>query len=63
MSVSFADYDGDGYIDAFVANDTTRNFLFHNLGGKRFEEIGEMAGVAEGPMERLSLGWVLISGM
>jgi enediyne biosynthesis protein E4 len=48
MSVSFADYDGDGYLDAFVANDTTRNFLFHNLGGKKFEEVGEAAGVAYG---------------
>ena len=48
MSVSFGDYDGDGFLDAFVANDTTRNFLFHNLGGKRFEEVGELAGVAYG---------------
>ncbi len=48
MSVSFADYDGDGFLDAFVANDTTRSFLFHNIGGKRFEEVGEMAGVAYG---------------
>ncbi len=48
MSVSFADYDGDGYLDAFVANDNTRSFLFHNLGGKRFEEVGETAGVAYG---------------
>ena len=48
MSVSFADYDGDGFLDAFVANDTTRNFLFHNLGGKKFEEIGAAAGVAYG---------------
>lgn len=48
MSVSFADYDGDGFLDAFVANDTTRNFLFHNLGGKRFEEVGSLAGVAYG---------------
>src|SRR5882757_1080913 len=48
MSVSFADYDGDGFLDAFVANDTTRNFLFHNLGGKRFEEVGASAGVAYG---------------
>jgi hypothetical protein len=48
MSVSFADYDGDGFLDAFVANDTTRNFLFHNVGGKRFEEVGESAGVAYG---------------
>ena len=48
MSVSFADYDGDGFLDAFVANDTTRNFLFHNVEGKRFEEVGESAGVAYG---------------
>jgi hypothetical protein len=48
MSVSFADYDGDGFLDAFVANDTTRNFLFHNIGGKRFEEVGADSGVAYG---------------
>ena len=46
MSVAFADYDGDGFLDAFVANDTTDNFLFHNLGGKKFEEVGLFAGVA-----------------
>jgi enediyne biosynthesis protein E4 len=49
MSVSFADYDGDGFIDAFVANDTTPNFLFHNIGGKRFEEVAFAAGVAFSP--------------
>ena len=48
MSVSFADYDGDGFLDAFVSNDTTRNFLFHNIGGKTFEEVGELTGVAYG---------------
>ena len=46
MSVTFADYDGDGYLDAFVANDTTPNFLFHNLHGKKFEEVALPAGVA-----------------
>jgi hypothetical protein len=48
MSVSFADFDEDGYSDIFVANDTTRNFLFHNIGGKRFEEVGVKMGVAFG---------------
>ena len=46
MSVSFADFDGDGFLDAFVANDASPNSLFHNIGGKRFEEIGVEAGVA-----------------
>src|SRR5580704_6726521 len=45
MSVTFADYDGDGYLDALVANDTTQNFLFHNLKGKKFEEVALSAGV------------------
>ncbi|MCB1733601.1 MAG: CRTAC1 family protein [Gammaproteobacteria bacterium] len=40
------DYDGDGRIDLLVANDTVRNFLFHNLGNGRFEEIGEFEGLA-----------------
>jgi hypothetical protein len=46
MSVAFADFDGDGYLDAFVANDAFPNSLLHNIGGKRFEEIGVEAGVA-----------------
>jgi enediyne biosynthesis protein E4 len=49
MSVTFADYDGDGYLDAFVANDTTQNFLFHNLKGRKFEEVALIAGVGYAP--------------
>lgn len=40
-----ADLNNDGRLDLFVANDTVRNFLFMNHGGK-FEEIGEEAGIA-----------------
>ena len=46
MGVVFADYDGDGFTDVFVANDNSPNRLFHNLEGKRFEEVGLQAGVA-----------------
>ncbi len=46
MSAAIADYDGDGFIDIFVTNDSVRDFLFHNVGGERFEEVGVQAGVA-----------------
>ena len=46
MGVAFADYDADGYLDVFVANDTTRNFLFYNNGDGTFSERGLQAGVA-----------------
>jgi hypothetical protein len=46
MGVAFADYDHDGLMDILVANDTVPNFLFHNLGHGRFEEVALKAGVA-----------------
>jgi enediyne biosynthesis protein E4 len=46
MSVAFADYDQDGYIDAFVTNDNMPNFLFRNRGNGTFEEVGLPTGVA-----------------
>lgn len=46
LGATFADFDGDGRIDIVVANDTVQNFLFHNAGAGRFEEIGTPAGVA-----------------
>jgi enediyne biosynthesis protein E4 len=46
MGVAFADYDNDGFVDIFVANDTFRNFLFHNDGKGTFTETGLLSGVA-----------------
>ncbi len=46
LGVVAADLDDDGKVDLFVANDTTANSLFHNLGNMRFEEVGLAAGVA-----------------
>jgi tetratricopeptide (TPR) repeat protein len=48
LGVVAADLDGDGWIDLYVANDTTANYLFRNLGGLRFEEVGIISGVAAG---------------
>jgi hypothetical protein len=46
LAVAPVDYDQDGWIDLFTANDTVRNFLYHNLGNGRFEEVGAMEGIA-----------------
>jgi hypothetical protein len=46
MSVAFADYDDDGFMDAFVTNDGEPDFLFHNRHDGTFEEVGLLAGVA-----------------
>ena len=45
MGVAFADMDGDGFTDIFVANDSVRGLLFRNQGNGKFEEIGLEAGV------------------
>ena len=46
MGVAFADYDGDGFTDIFVSNDTFPNFLLHNNGDGTFTDVALLAGVA-----------------
>lgn len=46
MGVAFADFNGDGYMDIFVANDTAQNLLFENTGRGTFREVALPAGVA-----------------
>jgi hypothetical protein len=46
MGVAIADYDSDGLPDIFVSNDKLFNFLFHNKGDGRFEEVAWETGVA-----------------
>ncbi len=45
LGVVFGDYDNDGDPDAYVANDSTRNFLYRNDGDGNFVEDGLLAGV------------------
>src|SRR2546422_1222999 len=44
MGVAVADYDRDGLMDVFVANDKKLNFLFHNPGHRKFEHVAFPAG-------------------
>ncbi len=46
MGVGIADFDLDGWMDIFVANDKVFNSYFHNKGRGRFEEMAFDAGVA-----------------
>lgn len=57
MSVAIADYDNDGLPDVFVTNDKLFNYLYHNKGHNRFEEVAFELGVA------LPENGDLISGM
>jgi hypothetical protein len=46
LGVVCSDFDGDGRVDIFVANDSTPNFLYHNNGDGTFKEIGFVSGTA-----------------
>ena len=44
LGVAIADFDNDGWPDIFVANDSVRQELYHNLGNGRFEDVAVMTG-------------------
>jgi hypothetical protein len=46
MGVIASDFDDDGWVDIFVANDSTANFLYKNNGDGTFKEIGFVSGTA-----------------
>jgi len=46
MGISIADFNNDGWMDIFVANDTERNLLFLNQHNGTFKEVGLTYGVA-----------------
>ena len=48
LGIAVLDYNGDGWPDIFVSNDTQPNKLYHNNGNGTFTEEGMQAGVAFG---------------
>ena len=56
MGVAFADYDGDGFTDIFISNDTYPNLLLHNNGDGTFTDMASDAGVAYNEMGKTVAG-------
>ncbi len=46
FAVQAHDFDDDGDLDLYVANDSDANFLYRNEGGGKFQEIGLWSGAA-----------------
>jgi hypothetical protein len=58
LGVAMLDFDGDGWTDLFVANDTQPNRLFRNKGNGTFGDVAMGAGVAfsEAGVARAGMG-------
>ena len=46
MGLAPVDFNGDGWMDVVVSNDTVRNFLFENNKDGTFSEVGRLTGIA-----------------
>jgi hypothetical protein len=58
LGVAMFDFDGDGWMDLFVANDTQPNRLYRNRGNGTFVDVAVSAGVAfsEAGVARAGMG-------
>jgi hypothetical protein len=61
LTAVLSDFDGDGHLDLFLANDAGRNYLYQNDGSGHFTDIGFAAGVAvsQDGAEQANMGVVL----
>ena len=62
LGVIASDFDLDGDIDLYIANDAVPNFLFENDGRGSFQEVGLLADVGYGPNAQAESGMGVDSG-
>jgi enediyne biosynthesis protein E4 len=62
MGVSTADFNGDGWIDLYVANDREENQLWINRHNGTFENLGLVSGTALGPFGEAKSGMGVDAG-
>ena len=61
LGVVWGDFDRDGRLDIYVANDSTPSSLYHNNGDGTFTDVGVEAGVAYSSEGQDRRGWELTS--
>ena len=62
LGVLWTDVDDDGFPDLYVANDSTRNFLYRNLGDGRFRDDSLISGLAFNEQGRTEAGMGVAAG-
>jgi hypothetical protein len=62
LGVVICDFDSDERLDIYVANDTTPNHLFHNLGELKFRDVAVIEGVASSQDGTLGAGMGTAAG-
>jgi hypothetical protein len=62
MTATAADFDGDGWLDIYVACDTTASILYHNNHDGTFSDVAVESGVAYGEMGNVQAGMGLALG-
>jgi enediyne biosynthesis protein E4 len=62
LGVSTADFNGDGWIDIYVANDREENQLWTNRRNGTFENLGLLSGTALGPFGQAKSGMGVDAG-